>query len=71
MALRGRRFGNTVAVASAVDLPISALTRRCAGDPMPSRVVDGEELDRFVGQAAAVTDAHAQPSPQPPDGIFG
>ena len=68
--LRGRRFGNTVAVASDAELPIPALTRRCAGDPMPSRVVDGDELDRFVGQAAPVTDADAQPSPQPPAGIF-
>jgi len=69
--LRGRRFGNTVAVASDAELPIAGLTRRCAGDPMPSRVVHGEELDRFVGQAVAVTDARAQPSPQPPAGIFG
>jgi spermidine synthase len=69
--LRGRRFGNTVAVASGTELPIAALTRRCAGDPMPSRVVSGDELVRFVGQAAPVTDADAQPSPRPPDGIFG
>jgi hypothetical protein len=68
--LRGRRFGNTVAVGSDVELPIAGLTRRCAGDPMPARVVSGEELDRFVGQAAPVTDADAQPSPQPPAGIF-
>jgi spermidine synthase len=68
--LRGRRFGNTVAVGSDAELPIAALTRRCAGDPMPSRVVSGDELDRFVGQAVPVTDADAQPSPQPPAGIF-
>jgi spermidine synthase len=68
--LRGRRFGNTVAVASDAELPIAALTRRCAGDPMPARVVHDEELDRFAGQAAPVTDADAQPSPQPPAGIF-
>jgi spermidine synthase len=68
--LRGRRFGNTVAIASDAELPIAALTRRCAGDPMPSRVVSGPELDRFIGQAAPVTDADAQPSPQPPAGIF-
>jgi hypothetical protein len=68
--LRGRRFGNTVAVASAAELPIAGLTRRCAGDPMPSRVVGDEELVRFVGQAAPVSDADAQPSPQPPAGIF-
>jgi spermidine synthase len=69
--LRGRRFGNTVAVASDGELPIAALTRRCAGDPMPSRVVGGDDLDRFVGQAAPVTDADARPSPPPPAGVFG
>jgi len=68
--LRGRRFGNTVAVGSDVELPIAGLTRRCAGDPMPSRVVSGPDLDRFVGQAAPVTDVDAQPSPQPPAGVF-
>jgi spermidine synthase len=68
--LRGRRFGNTVAVASDAELPVSALTRRCAGDPMPSRVVAGDDLTDFVGQAQPVTDAAAEPSPQPPAGIF-
>jgi spermidine synthase len=68
--LRGRRFGNTVAVASDAELPVAGLIRRCAGDPMPSRVVSDDDLDRFVGQAAPVTDADAQPSPQPPAGIF-
>jgi len=68
--LRGRRFGNTVAVASAAELPLAGLTRRCAGDPMPARVVDGAELERFVGQATPVPDADAQPSPQPPAGVF-
>jgi spermidine synthase len=68
--LRGRRFGNTVAVASDAELPVAGLIRRCAGDPMPSRVVSDDDLDRFVGQAAPVTDADAQPSPEPPAGIF-
>jgi spermidine synthase len=71
--LRGRRFGNTVAVAAAppqTNTPIAGLTRRCAGDPMPARVVDGADLQLFVGQATPVTDADAQPSPQPPAGIF-
>ncbi|WP_222268373.1 spermidine synthase [Modestobacter marinus] len=68
--LRGRRFGNLVAVASDAELPIAALTRRCAGDPMPSRVVDGESLRTFIGQLGPVTDAEAQPSPEPPAGVF-
>ena len=67
---RGRRFGNLVAVASDADLPLAALTRRCAGDPMPSRVVDGADLDRFVGDAPPVHDADAVASPEPPDGVF-
>ncbi len=67
---RGRRFGNLVAVASDRPLPVAALTRRCAGDPMPSRVVDGADLDRFAGDAAPVTDAVAVPSPEPPPGVF-
>ena len=67
---RGRRFGNLVAVASAVELPIAALTRRCAGDPMPGRVVSGEDLERFVGTAVAVHDADATDSPAPPAGVF-
>jgi spermidine synthase len=67
---RGRRFGNLVAVASDAPLPIAALVRRCAGDPMPSRVVEGDELDRFVGAARAIPDAEARPSPDPPPDVF-
>jgi hypothetical protein len=37
---------------------------------MPSRVVDGDELDRFVGAARPVPDAEAQPSPEPPPDVF-
>jgi spermidine synthase len=69
--MRGRRFGNLVAVASDDALPLADLTRACARDPMPSRVVDGEDLDRFAGRVAPVTDADAQPSPEPPAGVFG
>ena len=67
---RGRRFGNLVAVASDAELPTAALTRRCAGDPMPSRVVTGADLDRFVGKARPVRDADAVDSPEPPEGVF-
>ena len=67
---RGRRFGNLVAVASAVELPVAALTRRCAADPMPSRVMDGDALERFVGSAVPVLDTAATDSPEPPAGVF-
>jgi hypothetical protein len=69
--LRGRRFGNLVAVGSGAELPIAALSRACARDPMPARVVDGEDLDRFSGRAQPVQDADAEPSPEPPEGVFG
>ena len=68
--LRGRRFGNLVAVASDAELPVAALIRRCARDPMPARVVHGEALDRFAGDARPVHDAAAVPSPEPPSGVF-
>jgi spermidine synthase len=68
--LRGRRFGNLVAVASDSELPIEGYLRRCAKDPMPARVVYGEDLARFAGTARPVQDAGAVDSPEPPDGVF-
>jgi spermidine synthase len=68
--LRGRRFGNLVAVASDEGLPIAGYVRNCAKDPMPARVVNGDDLDRFVGSARPVLDADAVASPEPPDGVF-
>jgi hypothetical protein len=68
--LRGRRFGNLVIAASPRDLPLAGLTRRLAGDPLPARLVHGDELTRFTAGAAPVSDADAQPSPAPPPGVF-
>ena len=68
--LRGRRFGNLVLAASPGPLPVDALTRRAAGDPMPGRVLHGRDLDRFMAGAKPVTDATATPSPAAPPGAF-
>ncbi|WP_399095580.1 spermidine synthase [Streptomyces sp. BBFR2] len=68
--LRGRRFGNTVLVASAAPLPLAALTRRAAGDAFPARVTHGAALHRLTGDAAPVQDADAVASPEPPEGAF-
>jgi spermidine synthase len=68
--LRGRRFGNLVLVASSAPLPVDALIRRAAGDPMPGRVLHGPDLTRFTGGAKPVTDATATPSPSAPPGVF-
>jgi spermidine synthase len=68
--LRGRRFGNLVAVASDTELPADELVRRCARDPMPARVVHGEDLARFAGTSRPVHDVDAVPSPEPPACVF-
>ena len=68
--LRGRRFGNLVLAASPAPLPVDALTRRAAGDPMPGRVVHGRDLTRFTAGVRPVTDATATPSPAAPPGAF-
>jgi spermidine synthase len=68
--LRGRRFGNLVLAASADPLPVDALTRLVAADPMPGRVLHGDELTRFAAGAKPVTDANASPSPAPPPEVF-
>ncbi|SDL59422.1 hypothetical protein SAMN05216298_4416 [Glycomyces sambucus] len=64
--LRGRRFGNVVAVASGVELPVAELRRRCAGAAFPCRVLEGTELREYIGGAAPATDATAIQSPPPP-----
>ncbi|WP_225849712.1 spermidine synthase [Streptomyces sp. HPF1205] len=67
--LRGRRFGNVVVAAAAGrPLPLDAITRACAADAFPARVVAGDDLDRLTG--APVYDACAEPSPEPPEGAF-
>ncbi|MEU6312011.1 fused MFS/spermidine synthase [Streptomyces sp. NPDC047014] len=68
--LRGRRFGNAVLLASDAELPVAALSRRCAADAFPARVEYGAPLARFMRGAAPVPDAEAAPSPAPPEGAF-
>jgi spermidine synthase len=68
--LGGRRFGNLVVVAADHELPVAGLIRRAAADPFPARLVEGAALDRFVGGSMPIIDAHAEPSPAPPPGIF-
>ena len=58
-------------VAAGVPLPTAALARRCAGDPVPARVVAGADLARWAAGAAVVTDATAVDSPEPPREVFG
>lgn len=70
--LRHRRFGNIVLVATkSGSLPVPELATAGARDPWPARLLHGEDLDRFVGGAAVMTDARAADSPAPPLGVFG
>ncbi|MGN6796019.1 MAG: spermidine synthase [Streptosporangiaceae bacterium] len=68
--LRGRRFGNLIAAGSRYELPVADLIRRAAADPFPGRVVHGAELDQFIAGAKPITDASAEPSPNPPPDLF-
>jgi len=54
--LRGRRIANLVLAASQAELPYAELRRRCAADPFPARMVDGEDLERFTAGAPVVMD---------------
>ncbi len=67
---RGRRFGNLVLLASGRRLPVARLVRRCAGDPLPARVLGPEEARRFATGVAPVTDDDATESPPLPREIF-
>ena len=68
--LRRRRFGNLVLAGSQAELPAGELRRRAAADAFPARVLDGEDLDRFVAGTRPATDATAQPSPMPPPSVL-
>ena len=67
--LKGRRFGNLVAVAGA-GLPLDALTTDGTRDAFPARLLHGEDLNRFIGGARAVTDGSELDSPEPPRALF-
>ena len=46
------------------------MPRRLASDPAPAKLVEGDELRRFIAGAAVVTDATAVPSPPPARSVF-
>jgi spermidine synthase len=68
--LKGRRFGNIVMFASAAELPFDTVPRRLAADPAPAKLVEGDELHRFMAGGRVVTDATAVPSPPPNRSVF-
>jgi hypothetical protein len=68
--LKGRRFGNIVLAAGRGHLPVDLVTRHAARAMFPQQVLSGAALTKFVGTAAALTDADPMRSPAPPDEIW-
>ena len=64
--LKGKRFGNTVVVASASPLDLAALRRKVADMAFPTGLRDDTELRRELGTPAPWTVADSSPSPPPP-----
>jgi hypothetical protein len=68
--LRGRRYGNVVLVASAVELPEAAIVRAASAAPFPLGVLAGAELTKFTGRSKPLTDADPARSPAPPEAAW-
>jgi spermidine synthase len=64
--LKGKRFGNTVAVASHSPLDIGALRRQVAKMAFPTGLRDGVQLARQFTGSAAFTASDCAQSPLPP-----
>jgi spermidine synthase len=61
---KGRRYGNLV-VSAGQRLDPDLLVRQAAGGFFPYRLLDGIELERWVGHAEAFSDHDAESSPAP------
>jgi spermidine synthase len=59
--LRGRRSGNVVLGATDSELPLDSLRRSAAAGPLRARVVSGEDLRSFAGDAGPAHDASQLP----------
>nr|WP_026316695.1 fused MFS/spermidine synthase [Actinokineospora enzanensis] len=68
--LKGRRFGNIVLAASAVELPVAEVAARAAAAVFPSRCVMAAELRALVGPARVLTDVEGVDVPVPPTDSF-
>jgi spermidine synthase len=64
--LKGKRFGNTVVVASASPLDLPVLRRKVAAMPFPTGLRADPELRRQLGTPAPWRVTDSSPSPPPP-----
>jgi hypothetical protein len=61
--LHGRRSGNLVLAGADREIPLADLTRRTAGGAVRSRVLAGDDLVEFIGDATpAVAESDLPPS---------
>jgi spermidine synthase len=65
--LRGRRFGNSVVVASPSSVDVPAIRRGVSRMSFPAGVRHGAEAERMVSGARPLTVADPEQSPAPPD----
>jgi spermidine synthase len=68
--LKGRRYGNLVLAASRAPFRWQELEHRVITDPLPGRLLYGQELVKFAAGAKPITDASPQSSPAPPPDLF-
>lgn len=66
--LKGRRFGNVLAVASGRPLPLEDMTRVAARSMFPYRVMGPDDVRRTFHGGTSLTDADPERSPDPPGG---
>lgn len=66
--LKGRRFGNVLALASDAPLPVDDLARVAARSMFPYRVLGPQDVRRGFAGGTPLTDADPRPSPAPPGG---
>ena len=64
--LKGKRFGNSVLVASAAPLPLETLRRDVARANLPTGLREGRRSDRLLAGAKPFDDRGMQ-SPPPPE----
>lgn len=64
--LKGKRFGNSVVVASRAPLPVARLQRDAARANLPTGLRAGRQIDQIIAGARPFVD-EAEASPVPPD----
>lgn len=68
--LKGRRFGNLIALGSPAPLPLTAVAEAAGRPPFPYRVLHGARLRQLIGGAVPFDEDDAEPSPEPPPGFL-